>query len=130
MAGFSAYLRDALKAYADGTGTAVFTSSPTFYAALWNGDPTDAGIGGTEVTGTLNLTRQTVTFVDGGGDQVENDAEINFGTANGAGIVDHVAVFDAAAAGNLLFSVSIPSQALVDGSAVKIAAGALTVNFL
>lgn len=130
MAGFSAYLRDGLKAYMDGTGTALFTTSPTFYAALWNGDPTDTGAGGTEVTGTVNLTRQTVAFSDATGDAVDNDAEINFGTANGAATVDHVAVFDAAAAGNMLFSVAVTSQNIVNGSQVKINAGALVINFL
>lgn len=128
MAGFSTYLTDALKDYMDGTGTAVFTTTPTFTVALWNGDPTDAGSGGTEVTGTVNLTRQTATFTSSGTTQVDNDAEINFGTANGSASVTHVAVF---AASNMLFSVALGATVSVDnGEAVTIAAGALDIDFL
>lgn len=130
MAGFSAHLRDGLKAYMTGAGTALFTSSPTFYAALYSGDPTDAGSGGTEVTGTIGLSRQAVTFQDDGGDQVSNDTEVNFGTSSGTDTADHIAIFDAAAAGNLLFSVSITSLSIDNSEAVIIPVGNLSINFL
>lgn len=100
------------------------------YVALFNGDPTDAGTGGTEVTTTIRAAgRVAVTFgaISGGGTMASN-AAVNFGNAAGSATVTHFAIFDAASAGNLLGSAALTggSQSITAGTAVSFASGALT----
>ena len=124
MSDMSAYLGDKLLNWLK--GTAFGTAPTTVYTALWNGDP-DAG--GTEVTGTIGLTRQGVTWSAVAARAMNNSAEVNFGTASGAGTVTYVSLEDASSAGNRLSKKSISSTAIASGEKVAIAAGALTLSY-
>ncbi len=111
-------------------GTAMPAAPAAVYVALWNGDPTDTGTGGTEVTTTIRAAgRVAVTFgsITGGG-TMSNSAIVNFGNAAGAATVTHFAIMDAASAGNMLGSgpLTSGSQAISSGTPVSFAAGAIT----
>lgn len=124
MSDMSVYLGDMLLDWVAGN---AFDSAPAnIYARLYNGDPDS---GGTEVTGTVNLTVQTVSWGAIAARAMANDAEIDFGTANGSATVTYVALFDAASAGNQISKKSISSAAITAGEKVAIAIGALTLSY-
>lgn len=109
-----------------------YTTPTTVYVALWNGDPGEAGSGGTEVTTTIRVAgRVAVTFdvpVDG---VTANTALVDFGDAAGAATISHFAIMDAASAGNMLFKTAITggSQSVSAGNGVSFAAGEIDVTF-
>jgi hypothetical protein len=124
MSDMSAYLGDKLLNWMLGS---AFGSAPAnVYAALYNGDPDG---GGTELTGTINLTRQIVDWGSVSSRAVANDAEVNFGTANNTGTATYVALFDASSSGNQLSKKSISSASITSGEKVAIAIGALTLSY-
>lgn len=124
MSDMSAYLGDKLLNWIKGS---AFGSAPSnVYAALYNGDPDS---GGTELTGTINLTRQAVTWGSVSARAVANSAEVDFGTANNTGTATYVALFDASTSGNQLSKKSISSASIVSGEKVAIAIGALTLSY-
>ena len=104
---------------------ASFTA-PTWYVALFVGDPGEAGAGGTEVSGNnyartaLGATTRTVS-------SVVNDASVEFPEASGSwGTISHIALFDADSGGNFLGSVAVDSALAVgDGDTARFAAGTL-----
>lgn len=134
MSGKSNYLEDkvlnwALKAAAMGTAPA------TPYVALFNGDPTDAGTGGTEVTTTIRVAgRVAGTFgsitTTTGADTIANTADVDFGNAAAGATMTHFAIWDAASAGNMLYSAALTggSQTVSAGTDVKFATGALVIS--
>lgn len=109
-------------------GTAFGTAPTNTYASLWNGDPNS---GGTEVTGTVNLTRQAITFGAVAARAMSNSADIAFGTANALATVTFVAGYDSATAGagNQIWTKSIASTGVTNGLAVKIITGNLTLSY-
>jgi hypothetical protein len=111
-------------------GTAMPAAPSALYIGLFNGDPTDAGTGGTEVT-TLILTsgRMTASFTRVGGVLTSNSA-VDFGGAAGAATISHFGIFDAAAAGNLLMYGPLTGgvQSVESGVNVSFAAGDLTLT--
>lgn len=110
---------------------AAYTSPTTVYVGLFNGDPTDAGTGGTEVTTTIDATgRKAATFGAPSGGSISNTADIDYGTADAGATVSHFGIFDAASAGNLLVHGAITggSQSISTGNPVKFLAGSLTVS--
>ncbi|MGU3387302.1 hypothetical protein ACLBYG_22520 [Methylobacterium sp. D53M] len=113
-------------------GTAMPTAPATLYFALFNGDPTDAGTGGTEVTTSVRAAgRVAGTYGAPSGKSMTNGSAVSFGNAaNAVANVTHFAVFDAATGGNMLGSNSLGSGAgaISSGAAVSFAAGALTWN--
>lgn len=124
MSDMSAYLGNALLNWLDGD---AFPSAPAdVYVALFNGDPDS---GGTEVTGTIGLTRQAVAWSAVAARATNNSTELSFGTANAGGTVTYVALFDASTSGNQLSKKSISSAGLSDGETVTIAATALSAVF-
>lgn len=113
----------------------TLTLPSNFYVGLFTAAPGEAG-GGTEVSGgsyaRVAVTRSLANFSgtqsagsttasSGTGGQISNNISITFPapTANW-GVITHVAVFDAASGGNMVFSTQ-----LVDGSNV---AAPKTVN--
>ena len=127
MSGNSTYLGNALLNWVK--GSAMPTAPTTVYVALWNGDPTDAGTGGTEVTTTIRTAgRLAATFGTVASKSMSNSAIVNFGAAAGAATVTYFAVFDAASAGNMLGSniLGIGGGSVASGAAVSFAIGALT----
>lgn len=129
MSGFSNYLQSAVLNWLK--GTAMPTAPAAVYVALFNGDPTDAGSGGTEVTTTIRAVgRVAVTFGSvSGSTSMSNNADVDFGAAAGAAEVTHFAIYSAASAGNMLGSNALAApQNVASGNPVKFAAGALTVS--
>ncbi len=128
MSGNSTYLAQAVLNWT--RGTAMPTAPAALYVALFNGDPTDAGTGGTEVTTSVRTAgRVAATFGAPSGKSMANSAAVSFGNAaNAVGSVTHFAVFDAASGGNMLGSNSLGSGAgaISAGAAVSFATGALT----
>jgi hypothetical protein len=101
-------------------------TAPTPYLGLFQGDPTDAGGGGTEVTTSVRAAGRvdasgkfgTVTTA-AGANTIANNAAIGFGAAASAvSGVTHAATFDAASGGNLLRVYALT------GAPVNIALGA------
>jgi hypothetical protein len=127
MSGNSTYLGNAVLNWV--RGTAMPTAPTTVYVALFNGDPTDAGTGGTEVTTTIRVAgRVAATFGAASAKSMSNSGTVSFGNAAGGATVTHFGVFDAASSGNMLGSNSLSSGggAISAGAAVSFAIGALT----
>lgn len=126
-AGNSTYLGGKVLAWA--TGTAMPASPGTLCVALFNGDPTDAGAGGTEVSATVRTAGRVcgVTWTITG-KAMANSAPVNFGPAAAGATFTHFAVFDAATGGNELISGPITGggTTVSAGTTVSFAAGALT----
>lgn len=126
----SDYLETALCSWIK--GTTMPAAPATVYVGLFNGDPTDAGTGGTEVTTTIHTAgRVAVTFgtISGGG-LMANSAIVDFGSAAAGATITHFGVFDASSAGHLLGSSALAggSQVISSGTPVAFAIGALSWN--
>lgn len=134
MAHMSDYLEQKLRDHVF-RGVA-YTAPATLYIALLTAAPSDAG-GGTEVSGgayaraavTANTTNWTAASTTNG--LTDNAGAITFAQATANwGTVTHVAIYDAASAGNLLFWFPLTaSQAVNSGQTASFAAGALSVTF-
>lgn len=122
MSGFSNYLADRI----------INTDLDGSYVALFNGDPTDTGASGTDVTSTIGARQQiSLSAPSGTGTRTaSNDAIVDFGDADGAvASVTHFALFSAATGGNMLASNALAApQTIAAGNPVKFAVGALTVS--
>lgn len=128
MAGFSDYLEGAVMAWLN--GTAMPTVPTTRYVALFNGDPTDTGTGGTEVTTTIRTAGRlagTFTRVVG---VLTSSADVDFGAAAGAATISYFAIFDASTGGNMLMAGPITGGAVSVGAGtnVKFASGGLVLS--
>lgn len=123
MSAMSTYLGNALLNWLKGTD---MPDAPAVYVGLYNGDPQSAG---TEVTGTVSLTRQAPGFGSISARAMNNSAEINFGTASGSATVTHISLHDASTAGNLLSSKSITSAAISSSEKVAIAPNQLVASY-
>lgn len=134
MPGKSNYLEDKLLNWLK--GTAMGASPSGLYVRLFTADPTDAGTLTSEVTTTIRpaggvaATFGTITSGTGA-NSMTNTAIVDFGAAAGAvtGNVTHFGIFDAATAGNMLYSDALTTaRAVVLGAAVSFAVGALVVS--
>ena len=124
MSDLSTYLGDKLLNWFK--ASAFGTAPSTVYAALYNGDPEGAG---SEITGTINLARQAVSWGSVASRSVSNNAEVNFGNANSTGTVDYVVIMDASSSGNILSKKSISSASIASGEKVSIASTALSLTY-
>ena len=134
--GQSDYLNSAILNWLKGT---TFLAAPaTTYVALFTTAPTsDAGTGGTEVSGGA-YARQAITSSSGwsaisGGatvaEQISNAAIITFPTPTASwGTIVAVGLYDALTVGNLLYFATITSQAIATGVVASFAVGALIVS--
>lgn len=111
-------------------GTNMPSAPASVYAALYNGDPKASG---TEVTTTVNAAGRVAVdwdsiAADGSDNLITNEADVDFGNSAGDATVSHVALVDAATAGNILCSKVVTGGPLsiTTGSAVKFLAGDLT----
>lgn len=109
-------------------GTGAYTPPATVYVALFTAAPSDAG-GGTEVTGG-DYAREAVTFGAAASGAVANTGAVTFGPATANwGIVTHMALFDAASAGNMLFWGALDASRTVNsGDSAEFAIGDLDVT--
>lgn len=133
MSGKSNYLESLILNWIK--GSAFATAPVAVFVGLFNGDPLDTAAGGTEVTTTVNAAgRVAVTFgaitTAAGANSMASNADVDFGNADAGATMSHFAIFDAASAGNMLYSAALTggSQAVSIGTAVKFLAGALTVS--
>lgn len=112
------------------TGNAAYSAPAGIYAALFLSDPTDAGTG-TEVS-TGGYSRQAVTFAaatSGAGTSLSTSAPSFSASGAAFGTVTHVALFDAASGGNLLFHAALPSpQTVNDGDTLAFPTGNLQLS--
>lgn len=115
------------------------TSPASIWAALWIGDPTDAGSGGAEAsyTGYVRqaISRATGSWAapadNGGSQRISNAAAVTWPASTGGGsqTVTHIAYMSAATGGTMLYSeaLTVAQTITVGGSAPIAAIGALTV---
>lgn len=125
MTAVSVYLGDAIFNWLKST---AFPADPAaVYAGLFDGDPQGAGV---EVTQTISLTRQAITFGAIASRSMSNNAELDFGDASGAADVDYVSIHDASTGGNLLASAAVDTPAsITGGEKVAIGAGDLDLTY-
>lgn len=127
MSDLSTYLGNKVLRWMAGN---AFPSAPAnCYLALFNGDPKAAG---TEVTLSIDATgRKSITFdaIAAGTDNVlTNAAAVDFGEAEAAVSLSHVAVYDDPTAGNLLWTRALPGgpYAISLGTPVSFDVGNIT----
>lgn len=131
---FSQYVADELLDWINGTD--MPTAPTNIYIALWNGNPTADGSGGTELTNTItgSTTRTEVTSLGAiatSGDYrqiVTASATQITASASGAATANYVALFDAATAGNLLYFASTTSTDISAAAEVNLDAGNIIVK--
>lgn len=128
MAAFSNYLEDQITGWLNGTAMA---SAPTnVYVQLYNGDPTDAGTGGTALFTRVAVAAGSWTRGTGGAGTMSNTSQILMTSSAGSGATaSYVAVFDASTGGNLLFHGALASSLTINsGDEVRFNAGALQLT--
>lgn len=133
MSGSSTYWQDKKLNFIKGTGAGQ--APVAVYIGLFNGDPTDAGSGGTEVTTTIRAAgRVAVTFgsisTASGTSSISNNADVDYGSAAAGATMTHFGLFDAVSAGNLFYSAALTggTQSVSTGTNVKFSTGSLTVS--
>lgn len=128
MAAFSNYFEDAITGWINGT---TFPTAPSnLYVTLYNGDPTDAGTGGTALFTRVAIASGGWTRGTGGAGTVSNTAQILItSSAGSSGTASHVAVWDASTSGNLVFHGALASSLSINsGDEVRFNAGALQLT--
>jgi len=101
------------------------------FIALYNGNPKTTG---TEVTTTVRTAGRVqcpfTTLALGADHTMSSSAAVDFGAAAGPTTLTHLAMFDAASAGNLIASKALVGGALpvVAGAGIKFLAGGITFN--
>ena len=129
MPGLSDYLENSVCSWLK--GTQMPTPPTTLYVGLFNGDPTDTGTGGTEVTTSIRLVgRPTCTFGTVSDGTMSNSAVVDFSLAEGNCTVTHFGIFSANTGGNMLFSGQITGNttSITSGTAVTFPVGSLVFN--
>ena len=129
MSGFSNYLQNAVLNYLK--GTAMPAAPASVFVALFNGDPTDAGTGGSEVTATIRTAGRVAAAFGAitGNTSMANSAVVDFGAAAAGATVTHFGLFSAATGGNLLASDALAApQTVAATNPVSFAVGSLTVS--
>lgn len=128
MSGLSTYLAGAILGWIKST---AFPADPAaVYVSLHDGDPGDAGTAGTDVTTTINAGgRVAVTFGAVAAKAITNDADVDFGTADGPADVDYFGVWDASSAGNFLGGGALVTpRSILTADPVKFPVGSLTID--
>lgn len=138
MSAMSDYLEAALLDHV--FNNVVLTSPSAVFIGLHTADPTDAGTG-TEVSGGSYARAQVnpngggapefaLAVTHGIGKMVTNDDDVTFPTATAAwGTITHVAIWDAATLGNLLYHGALDDQQVVGiGGVFKVEAGQLDLR--
>tara|TARA_S200002703_G_scaffold3931_1_gene5382 strand:- start:95 stop:508 length:414 start_codon:yes stop_codon:yes gene_type:complete len=131
---FSEYLGDEILDWV--LGTDMDTAPSNIYVALWNGNPTADGSGGTELTSTITgaATRTEVTSLgaistSGNYRQTTTGSATQItASASGAATANYITLWDASTAGNLLYFESTTSTDIAAGAEVNLDAGNLTVR--
>ena len=130
MAAFSNYLEDQITGWIAGT---AFATAPTAtFVQLYNGDPTDAGSGGTALYSRVSVASGAGSWTrgTGGNGTITNASAVTItSSATATASATHVAVWDASASGNLLFYGALTTaKTVASGDEVKFNASALTLT--
>lgn len=131
MTGLSAYSKTNLASYFN--GTTMPAAPAALYVALFNGDPTDAGTGGTEVTTTIRTAgRLAGAFNQAAGTPttLTSSALIDFGNAVAGATMTHAALFDAQTGGHMIAwnALTGGSQTVSTGTDVSFAIGSIVFS--
>lgn len=137
MAGMSDYLEQK-------TLNDVLNGANPTYVALFTADPTDAGVTTNEIAtagtayarlkvnpnGGASPTWALAVSNGAGGYKVVNAVDLNFAVATAAwGTITHIAIFDAATGGNMLFSGALTNPKVIGNTdKLVIPAGSLVAN--
>jgi hypothetical protein len=133
MSAFSNYLEDQITGWIAGTSMTAPTAT---FVQLYNGDPTDTGLGGTPIviataartsiaSGAGSWTRGTL----GNGTITNASAFTITSSATATASATHVTVWDASASGNLLFFGQLTTaKTIASGDEVKFNVSALTLT--
>jgi len=129
MGGFSNYWENRILDHIFGKGS---YTHPTIFVGLSTADPTDTGSGLAEPSGSGYARVQTSASdwnaaVNG---SLDNTGNITFAQATGNwGIIKHFALFDAAAAGNMLAHGALnQSKAIGESVTARFEAGDLQIS--
>lgn len=111
MSGVSDYAE--LKILEHAMGKTAWTKPTNVYLALFTSDPGDDA-SGSEVSGG-SYARRVISWGAAAAGQIANDAQIEFPVATASwGTVTHVGIFDASAAGNLLWHGAVSASKTID----------------
>lgn len=128
MSAASDYLENEVLDHVLGNG--AYTPAANIYVGLWTADDgLESGTLTSEVSGG-SYARQTMTFDAAAGGSADSAATVTFpaATANW-GTITHVALMDAASAGNVLFHGAVTtSKTIESGDTFQISAGNLTIS--
>ena len=122
----SSYLRNKLVDHS--LGTTAYTKPTAVYLAAFIGDP---GATGTEISTTdTGYGRQAVTFAGASSGSAASNADVVFPVATDDwGTVSHLALYDSATGGNLLWYGPMATPKTIDSSdQLKVASGNFTVS--
>jgi hypothetical protein len=128
MGSFTDYLENEILDHLFENG--AYTPTSTVEVALWVGDPTDTGAGGTEAAYT-NYARQTIAFDAASSRLINQTSQIDFPQSGATGEtgITHYAIFEASA-GNMLAHGSLSASVdVVEGNTPSIAAGQIDISF-
>lgn len=136
MSQASDYLEDALLDHV--LRNTAYTSPTAVYVGLFtegdsagqNTDLLEEGTLTNEISGN-GYTRKAATFSAASGGSITTSGNITFDPASGGnwGTITHIAILDAASAGNVLFYGALTtSKTIEDGDTFQITAGNLTVT--
>jgi hypothetical protein len=115
-------------------GAAAYSAPATLYLALSTSDPTDDGSGISEPSGgsyaRLGVANNLTNFPAAVGGSKSNGQDFTFVTASASwGVITHMAIYDAAVAGNMLAHASLASSKTIDnGDTVIFETGNLTIT--
>ena len=130
MSAATNYLEDEVLDHVLGKGTRDFTSPTALFVGLLTAVSDGEAASWTEVSGT-NYARTAVTFGAASSGSASNSADVEFPAAGsgGWGTVTHIAIFDAASAGNALFYGALSASRAVDEADIfTIVAGNLSIS--
>lgn len=117
MAGKSDYLESKVLDHI--LGLTTYTPPANVYVALFTAAPTDAGTGGSEVTGgsyaRATVVNNTTNFPNAVAGVKSNGVAIDFPAATAPwGTVVAVGIYDALVSGNLLYWTTLPASRTVN----------------
>jgi hypothetical protein len=101
----------------------------TPYLAVFSGDPTDTGSGGTEGSWT-NYARQAMSFGAVSGGATNSSAQIQFPALVGSNVtISYIGIFDAATSGNMLYHTNLATaKTLTVDDVLSFAVNGVTVT--
>jgi hypothetical protein len=133
MSAFSNYLEDQITGWIAGTSMTAPTAT---FVQLYNGNPTDTGLGGTPIViataARTSIASGAGSWTRGTGDAgtITNASAFTItSSATATASATHVTVWDASASGNLLFFGQLTTaKTIASGDEVKFNVSALTLT--